>query len=33
VSRSGGEALVLAVSDAAALAAGGSKAECGAIGS
>ena len=33
VSRSGGDALVLAASDAAAFAAGGSKAEWGAIGS
>ena len=33
VSRSRGESLVLAVSDAAAVAAGGSKAECGAMGS
>jgi hypothetical protein len=33
VKRSGGDALVLAASDAAALAAGGSMAECGEIGS
>src|SRR5208283_816984 len=33
VSRSGGDALVLAVSEAASLAAGGSRAEWGAMGS